>query len=215
MSPLCCNTTLDVLRWGPCWHILWQTQTHLKAHLHFRAFIRQFGPKWRTVIHTYIHTLIVVAAMQLLTSTSGAGWGSVSCPRTLQHADQGNWTSGLQITKCWLYPWAPSTWPRLISTHTNISLYSILIFYFSVFHSQFIFYCHSGRFVITASRTDKNETNVFMSQQLLWQNGQNLSWSKHYFYFGPVSVATLVMWRGDWGRDQYNLLLCVLLVMAL
>ena len=77
--------------------------------------------------------------MQLLTSTSGAIWGSVSCPRTLQHADQWNQTSDLQITRCWFYPWAtathehtqePSTWPRLISAHTNhcISLYSILIF---------------------------------------------------------------------------------------
>ena len=29
------------------------------------------------------------------TSTSGAIWGSASCPRTLRHADQGNWTSNL------------------------------------------------------------------------------------------------------------------------
>ena len=31
-------------------------------------------------------------------------WGSVSCPRTLRHADQGNGTSDLLITRRWLYP---------------------------------------------------------------------------------------------------------------
>ena len=44
--------------------------------LHFRAFIRCFCPKQLAVIHTYIHTPMVVAAV----------WGSSSCPRTLQHA---------------------------------------------------------------------------------------------------------------------------------
>ena len=39
------------------------------------------------------------------TSTSGAVWGSISCPRTLRHADQGNWTSDFWIKRCWLYPW--------------------------------------------------------------------------------------------------------------
>ena len=49
---------------------------------------------------TVIHTLMAVAA-----STSGAVQGSVSCSRTLQHADQGNRTSNLLITKRWLCPW--------------------------------------------------------------------------------------------------------------
>ena len=40
------------------------------------------------------------------TSTSGAVWGSISCPRTLRHADHGNWTSDLFIRRHWLYPWA-------------------------------------------------------------------------------------------------------------
>ena len=44
----------------------------------------------------------------MLTSTSGAVLGSSSCPRTLRHADQGSQTSNLQITRCWLYPWATS-----------------------------------------------------------------------------------------------------------
>ena len=42
----------------------------------------------------------------MLTSTSGAVCGSISCPRTLWHADQGNRTSALPITRRWLYPWA-------------------------------------------------------------------------------------------------------------
>ena len=37
-------------------------------------------------------------------STSGAVWGSVSCPKTLRHADQGNQTSDLLITRHWLCP---------------------------------------------------------------------------------------------------------------
>ena len=37
---------------------------------------------------------------------SGAVWGSVSCPRTLWHADQGNWTCNLLPTR--LYPWVHS-----------------------------------------------------------------------------------------------------------
>ena len=41
---------------------------------------------------------------KVLTSTSGAVWGSVSCPKTLRHADQGNQTSNLLITRHY-YPW--------------------------------------------------------------------------------------------------------------
>ena len=39
-------------------------QQAFTLHLHFRAFSRRFCPKLLTEIHTYIHTLIVVAAMQ-------------------------------------------------------------------------------------------------------------------------------------------------------
>ena len=38
------------------------------------------------------------------TSTWGAVWGSVSCPRTLWHADQWNRTSDLLIARRWLDP---------------------------------------------------------------------------------------------------------------
>ena len=34
---------------------------------------------------------------------------TVSCPRTLQHGGQGNWTSDLPITRRWLHPWATAT----------------------------------------------------------------------------------------------------------
>ena len=51
---------------------------------------RRFCPKWLTVNYTYIHTLMAVAAMQGADQHIRRSWGSVSCPRTLQHADQGN-----------------------------------------------------------------------------------------------------------------------------
>ena len=63
---------------------------------------------WKaTYSNSYIHTLMVMAAMQCVSSTSGAVWGSVSCPRTPQHADQGKRTSNRPITRnLLLYPWA-------------------------------------------------------------------------------------------------------------
>ena len=55
------------------------------------------------------------------TSTSGAVWGSVSCPWMLWHADQGNQTSDLQITRIWLYPWAraASRWRHQVEKLSN------------------------------------------------------------------------------------------------
>ena len=41
---------------------------------------------------------------QMAVTASGAVGGSVSCPRTLRHAEQGNLTSDLLLTRCWLYP---------------------------------------------------------------------------------------------------------------
>ena len=76
----------------------------LLVHLCFTAFSRCFCPKQLTIIHTYIHALLTVAARyKVLTSTSGAVWGSVSRSRKLQHADQRNRTSDLAITRRWLY----------------------------------------------------------------------------------------------------------------
>ena len=77
-------------------------------HLLFREFSRCFCPKRLTVIHTFIHWWRWLPC-KVPTSTSGAVWGWVSCPRTLRHADpdQGNRTSDLPVTRCRLYP--PST----------------------------------------------------------------------------------------------------------
>ena len=63
-----------------------------KLHFHLAdAFVR---------IHTYIQTLMAVAAVQ------GANQNirSSSVFWTHQHADQRNCTSNLLITRCWLYP---------------------------------------------------------------------------------------------------------------
>ena len=55
------------------------------------------------VINTYIYSVMAVAAMQGANQgISGVVWGLVSCPRTLQHVDQGNLTNSLPITRGWL-----------------------------------------------------------------------------------------------------------------
>ena len=43
------------------------------------------------------------AAMRGANQNIGSSWHSLSCPRTLQHADQGNRTCDLLITRRWLY----------------------------------------------------------------------------------------------------------------
>ena len=67
------------------------------------TFSRCFCSKWLTVIHTFRQWWL---PCKVPTSTSGAAWGLVSCPRRLQHAVQGNQTSNPLITRRWLYPWA-------------------------------------------------------------------------------------------------------------
>ena len=102
-----------------------QTQAHCWADLDsFRnlkgyyiitfTFSRSFGPKPLTVIHTYIHILMAVAANEHIRSSLGF---SIFLKDAL-HADQGSWTSNLQITRCWLYTWstaAPSKGDHSIS----------------------------------------------------------------------------------------------------
>ena len=50
---------------------------------------------------------------------TSAVWGSVSCSRTLWHAELGNRTSDVPITKCCLYPWARAMPPSHTHTHTH------------------------------------------------------------------------------------------------
>ena len=75
----------------------------------FRAFSIRFCPKRLTVIQTYIHTIMAVAAMQGANLQIRSSLVLVSCPRTLWHADQGNRPSDLLITWHWLYPWSTAT----------------------------------------------------------------------------------------------------------
>ena len=60
---------------------------------------------WQLFIHIFIHWWPWLPC-KVQTSTSGTVWGSVSCPRTRRHADQGNQTSDHPITGRWLCPWA-------------------------------------------------------------------------------------------------------------
>ena len=93
--------------------------------LHFHladAFVR---------IHTYIQTLMAVAAVQ------GANQNirSSSVFWTHQHADQRNCTSNLLITRCWLYPWATTAlntqhYPHVRKDHfSNICYYTASLSY--------------------------------------------------------------------------------------
>ena len=71
--------------------------------LHFRAFSLHFCHNNSNSYNDSCHARC----------TSGAVWGSVSCPRTLWHADQGNQTSNLLIRRCWLYPTSTAATYRL------------------------------------------------------------------------------------------------------
>ena len=71
-------SSLNTLYW---FYTVWYI--YIKLFIIFRAFVRRFCPKEFTVIHTYFHTLMAVAAMQGADQhkTLGAVWGSVFCLR--------------------------------------------------------------------------------------------------------------------------------------
>ena len=72
----------------------------------FRGFSRHFCPKRLTFVHTYIQTLMAVAVMQGADQHIRSSLGFSILPKGIWHAEQGNWTINLQITRRWLYPWA-------------------------------------------------------------------------------------------------------------
>ena len=90
-----------------------QRAPNLKAHLY------SYMCKLASITFTYTF---------VQTSTSGVASGlvSVSCPRTLRHTDQGNWTSDLPIPRCWLYPWATAA-HVMLSTHSSVHVYFYLL----------------------------------------------------------------------------------------
>ena len=110
-----CRKLIIFVFWavGRTKHVIWRNQLELRkweedflssTFWHFiRTFIRCFCPKWLTVIHTFIHWC---RWLPCKTSTSGAVWGSVSCPRTLWYADHMNRTNDFPMTRCWIYFWA-------------------------------------------------------------------------------------------------------------
>ena len=76
-----------------------------KKTFNFRAFSRGFCPERLTVIHTYIHTLMAVDAIQGADQQHQEQFG-------VQYLAQGHLamqtrgTSNLLTTRRWLYPWA-------------------------------------------------------------------------------------------------------------
>ena len=91
--------------------IIYSLQLHAQrwTYLHVRGLADAFV-QFELVLHTVWWRWL---PWKVPTSTSEAVWGSVSCPRTLWHADQGNQTSELPITRCWLYPCGHSR-PHLV-----------------------------------------------------------------------------------------------------
>ena len=88
----------SILHFLYCCLSIYNTHTHPHTHTHkhlVRLDLRLSPPHW---LMTEWITSGMSNCCKLLTSTS-AVWGSVSCPRTLWHADQGKRTSDLLITR--------------------------------------------------------------------------------------------------------------------
>ena len=83
---------------------MFHTCSALCQYLNYRFLILKREAAF-TVIHTFIRWWWWLPCT-VSTSSSGAVWGSVSCPRTLWHTDQGNQTNDLPIPRQWLFPWA-------------------------------------------------------------------------------------------------------------
>ena len=83
-----------------------------------RGGVGSLGLPRLTVIHTYIHTLIAVAAMQGAVQhiSSSLGFSILPKDTSTWGTDRGTETSVLPITRRWLYPWAivAQDWPRFI-----------------------------------------------------------------------------------------------------
>ena len=102
---------------------------NLKCH-HQQNFLGHFvQSNLQQFIQTFIHWWRWLPC-KVPTSTSGAVWGSVSCPKTL-HADQGDQTSDLPITRRRLYPWATAAHKTLLLKYlsSRLSLYSVTSHY--------------------------------------------------------------------------------------
>ena len=91
----------------PCPRLLAQLPLHQDGPNPFTMTRRRhFCPKRLTVIHTYIHTLMVVAAMKGADQHIGSSLGLSILSKDTVTCRPGESTSDLQITRCWLYPWA-------------------------------------------------------------------------------------------------------------
>ena len=71
------------------WWIKSQLSFSCKKITYLLFTFRAFSSNLHQFIHTFIHWWQWLPC-KVLTSTSGTVWSSVSCPRTLWHADQGN-----------------------------------------------------------------------------------------------------------------------------
>ena len=113
--------------------------------------------------YTAFHIFFVQSNWQLFIHTSntdGGGchvrsrlavWSSVSCPRTLYHADQGNWTSDLRsFPRRWLYPWATAT-----HTCTYMRIVQLFIIHNvalrSACHYSFLDFCYNNSLTFALS----------------------------------------------------------------
>ena len=153
--------------------------TFLLRILRKQCTVIHFCPKRLTVIHTYIHWWL---PCKVQTSTSGAVWGSLSYPMTLRHADQGNQTSNLPITRCWLALTCMNLWHKLI---------------FATFHSfsKFVFPLCSLENVHTAALYYLDED---------WRRVTPLDWQESWrgtFY----KMQALLLYKCPWKNRKSSL----------
>ena len=111
------------------------------------AFSRYFCPTRLKVIHTYIDTLMVVAAMQGADQHMRSSLGFSILPKDTSACRTGE-TNQRLITRCWLYPWAIATpiFPVLdygdtVYSHVPVSVLKPL---YAVYHSALRFIAGAG-----------------------------------------------------------------------
>ena len=93
----------------------------------------------------------------------------LSCPMKHWHADQGNWTSDVQITKRWLYPWVVLPLLCTITVLQLLTLICLYCFSFSIFFT--VYMCIVLLYTLYCKKYSLNHTNYWnqVFQSFPWQ----------------------------------------------
>ena len=151
----------------------------------YYCYLGHFSRVWSkaAVFHSYNHTPMAVAAMQGADHGSRAVWGSISRPRTLWHADQGNRTSDLPITRCWLYPlfW----WDTLVIACSGRTVFIFSWFYFQSLLARKQTRGSTGTFLKVINKADSKVASSSLRKYIL--KGAVLSWGTRDTFLFLVS----------------------------